>query len=419
MSSTPSHPLASFSSRDSAPANPLQPSVRELYGVGRGPGSGSVRAPSSGPGSESASAQQPVGLATQGAHLAGGSPGLAARGIAGSAKTGSGTISVADNGGDDVERWREAVQGLRDAESLVGALEQLLLGPDTLFLDANAMRSARSVYEGQRQLHALNRRVAGLQGELDAAVEAAREARAGRRESEEERRRMQDALAQAQRDMEATSGVFDLYTSELRGRQQQLERAEEEVRNLQARLRAVPSHPATSAHSSPQSASHSSASATSSISYSSAYGSVHSSAYASAASSVYGSAIDVPASPALATGAAPEIITATSTTDHSVLASPSPLSMPSQTHASVHSPLVEAEQQVAGVVERTGAGAVDALGGRQGEDEREMRNGREEEGQEMGTVGVSDGSGRVASQAEGTGTSNTEGDDDEFVDSLQ
>ncbi|CAI5969378.1 unnamed protein product [Closterium sp. NIES-64] len=285
MSSAPYHPLASFSSRDSAPVNPPQPLVRELYGVGRGPGSGSARALSSGPGSESASAQQPVGLATQGAHLAGGSPGLATRGIAGSAKTGSGTVSVADNGGDDVERWREAVQGLRDAEILVGALEQLLLGPDTLFLDANAMRSARSVYDGQRQLHALNRRVAGLQGELDAAVEAAREARAGRRESEEERRRMQDALAQAQRDMEATS---------------------------------------------------------------------------------------------------------------------------------------ESGQQVAGEEEKTG-GAVEALGGRQEEHGRELGNGREEEGQEMGTVGVSGGNGseRVGSQEEGTGTSNTEGDDDEFLDSLQ
>ncbi|CAI5524437.1 unnamed protein product [Closterium sp. Naga37s-1] len=402
MSSAPYHPLASFSSRDSAPINPPQPLVRELYGVGRGPGSGSARALSSGPGSESASAQQSVGLATQGSHLAGGSPGLAARGIAGSAKTGSGTVSVADNGGDDVERWREAVQGLRDAESLVGALEQLLLGPDTLFLDANAMRSARSVYDGQRQLHALNRRVAGLQGELDAAVEAAREARAGRRESEEERRRMQDALAQAQRDMEATSGVFDLYTSELRGRQQQLERAEEEVRHLQARLRAAPAHPSTSAHSSPQSASHSSASTTSSLSYSSAYGSVHSSAYASAASSVYGSAIDVPspAPAALATGAA------------------------RAARAGAVSAWVAGAAATAGVVERTGGGAVEALGGKQGDDGRDLGRGGEEEGQEMGSVGVSGGASggayrKVGVLEEGAGgTSDTERDD-EFLDSLQ
>ncbi|CAI5536922.1 unnamed protein product [Closterium sp. Naga37s-1] len=355
MSSAPYHPLASSSSRDSAPVNPPQPLVRELYGVGRGPGSGSARALASGPGSESASAQQPVGLATQGAHLAGGSPGLAARGIAGSAKTGSGTVSVADNGGDDVERWREAVQGLRDAESLVGALEQLLLGPDTLFLDANTMRSARSVYDGQRQLHALNRRVAGLQGELDAAVEAAREARAGRRESEEERRRMQDALAQAQRDMEATSvtplpppspsprlaGVFDLYTT----------------------------------------------------------------------------AIDAPspAPAALATGAARAARAGAVSAWVAGAAVSAGVASP---HASVQSLLVEAGQQVAGEEEKTG-GAVEALGGRQEEHGRELVNGKEEEGQEMGTVGVSGGSKRVVSQEEGTGTSNTEGDDDEFLDSLQ
>ncbi|CAI5949909.1 unnamed protein product [Closterium sp. NIES-65] len=330
MSSAPYHPLASFSSRDSAPVNPPQPLVRELYGVGRGPGSGSARALSSGPGSESASAQQPVGLATQGAHLAGGSPGLATRGIAGSAKTGSGTVSVADNGGDDVERWREAVQGLRDAEILVGALEQLLLGPDTLFLDANAMRSARSVYDGQRQLHALNRRVAGLQGELDAAVEAAREARAGRRESEEERRRMQDALAQAQRDMEATS-VTPL----------------------------PPSSP----------------------------------------------------SPRLA---------ATFGSTHIRLSHLHQPHTPPPHRTGVFDLYTKSGQQVAGEEEKTG-GAVEALGGRQEEHGRELGNGREEEGQEMGTVGVSGGNGseRVGSQEEGTGTSNTEGDDDEFLDSLQ
>ena len=53
---------------------------------------------------------------------------------------------------------------------------------------------------------ALERRAASLQSELDAAVVAAREARQQVHASEEERRKLQQRVETAEKDMESTSG---------------------------------------------------------------------------------------------------------------------------------------------------------------------------------------------------------------------
>ncbi|KAG6550954.1 hypothetical protein Mapa_007569 [Marchantia paleacea] len=166
-------------------------------------------------------------------------------GIAGVADLGhsvQGMATRVDNGGSETERWTAALSNLTEIGTSISSLQNLLVGK-AVYVDEDAFAQASAQSNQFRIVKAQERRIRDLEKELDAAVSASRLARAEKREAENLQRAAEARAHEVLQELEDTTQVFKLHLEELRMKQAEVEKKDEDIKLLKAIIETVRKEP--------------------------------------------------------------------------------------------------------------------------------------------------------------------------------
>lgn len=136
------------------------------------------------------------------------------------------------------ERWRGAITNLTEMSSNLDSLQKLLL-KKAVFVDEETFAKASLSSEQARSIKVLEQRVETLERELDASIAAAAHARSDKRQAEALQKAAELRAQEVTKELENTTKVFELHMEELRAKQQEIAKRDEEIKLLEAIIRTL------------------------------------------------------------------------------------------------------------------------------------------------------------------------------------
>ncbi|KAM7251618.1 hypothetical protein ACFE04_023501 [Oxalis oulophora] len=131
------------------------------------------------------------------------------------------------------DRWKGAISNLTEMSSNLDSLQKLLL-KKAVFVDDDTFAKASLVSDQSRSIKVLEQRVETLERELDAAISAAARARAEKRQAEAGQKAAELSAKEVTRELENTTRVFQLHMDELRAKQEEISKRDNEIKLLEA-----------------------------------------------------------------------------------------------------------------------------------------------------------------------------------------
>ncbi|CDO97456.1 unnamed protein product [Coffea canephora] len=111
------------------------------------------------------------------------------------------------------ERWTAAITNLSEIAANLDSLQKLLM---------------------KKAVYVLEQRVETLERELDAAISAAARARNEKRQAEAAQKAAELRALEVTRELENTTKVFELHMEELRAKQEEISKRDNEIKLLEA-----------------------------------------------------------------------------------------------------------------------------------------------------------------------------------------
>ncbi|XP_050210243.1 uncharacterized protein LOC126660676 [Mercurialis annua] len=142
-----------------------------------------------------------------------------------------------ETGGSE-ERWRGAVTNLTEMASNLESLHKLLI-KKAVFVDDESFAKASLTSEQARTIKVLEQRVETLERELDAAISAAARARAEKRQAEAAQKAAELRQQEITKELENTTKVFELHMEELRAKQDEISKRDNDIKLLEAIIRTL------------------------------------------------------------------------------------------------------------------------------------------------------------------------------------
>ncbi|KAK4757528.1 hypothetical protein SAY87_018829 [Trapa incisa] len=131
------------------------------------------------------------------------------------------------------ERWTASITNLTEMYSNLESLQRLLL-KKAVFVDEETFARASLTSEQARAIKVLQQRVETLERELDAAITAAAHARTEKRQAEASQKAAELRAQEVTRELENTTKVFELHMEELRTKQEEIAKRDEDIKLLEA-----------------------------------------------------------------------------------------------------------------------------------------------------------------------------------------
>ncbi|XP_059648067.1 uncharacterized protein LOC132294288 [Cornus florida] len=131
------------------------------------------------------------------------------------------------------ERWNAAIGNLTEMANNLGSLQKLLI-KKAVYVDEETFAKASLSSEQARAIKVLEQRVETLERELDAAISAAARARSEKRQAEAAQRAAELRTQEVTRELENTTKVFELHMEELRAKQEEISKRDNEIKLLEA-----------------------------------------------------------------------------------------------------------------------------------------------------------------------------------------
>ncbi|KAG8639747.1 hypothetical protein MANES_14G166201v8 [Manihot esculenta] len=135
--------------------------------------------------------------------------------------------------GSSEERWKGAIANLTEMASNLDSLQKLLV-KKAVFVDEETFAKASLSSEQARTIKVLEQRVETLERELDAAISAAARARSEKRQAEAAQKAAELRAQEITRELENTTKVFQLHMEELRAKQDEISKRDNEIKLLEA-----------------------------------------------------------------------------------------------------------------------------------------------------------------------------------------
>ncbi|XP_052204707.1 uncharacterized protein LOC127809722 [Diospyros lotus] len=135
--------------------------------------------------------------------------------------------------GEGSERWRAAIANLSEMASNLDSLQKLLI-KKAVFVDEDTFAKASLTSQQARTIKALEQRVETLERELDAAISASAHARIEKRQAEAAQKAAELRAQEVTKELENTTKVFELHMEELRAKQEEIYKRDNEIKLLEA-----------------------------------------------------------------------------------------------------------------------------------------------------------------------------------------
>ncbi|KAA8536466.1 hypothetical protein F0562_028944 [Nyssa sinensis] len=135
--------------------------------------------------------------------------------------------------GKGSERWSAAIANLSEMTTNLDSLQKLLI-KKAVYVDEETFAKASISSEQARTIKVLEQRVETLERELDAAISAAARARSEKRQAEAAQRAAELRTQEVTRELENTTKVFELHMEELRAKQEEISKRDDEIKCLEA-----------------------------------------------------------------------------------------------------------------------------------------------------------------------------------------
>ncbi|XP_027106288.1 uncharacterized protein LOC113763942 [Coffea eugenioides] len=131
------------------------------------------------------------------------------------------------------ERWTAAITNLSEIAANLDSLQKLLM-KKAVYVDEETFAKASLSSEQARTIKVLEQRVETLERELDAAISAAARARNEKRQAEAAQKAAELRALEVTRELENTTKVFELHMEELRAKQEEISKRDNEIKLLEA-----------------------------------------------------------------------------------------------------------------------------------------------------------------------------------------
>ncbi|CAN1141774.1 hypothetical protein LINPERPRIM_LOCUS25663 [Linum perenne] len=131
------------------------------------------------------------------------------------------------------ERWQGAIVNLTEMTSNLESLQKLLLNK-AVFVDEETYAKASLTSEQARSIKVLEQRVETLERELDAAISASARARTEKRQAEVAQKAAELRAQEVTKELENTTKVFKLHMEELRAKQEEIAKRDNDIKLLEA-----------------------------------------------------------------------------------------------------------------------------------------------------------------------------------------
>ncbi|PKA50361.1 hypothetical protein AXF42_Ash013450 [Apostasia shenzhenica] len=131
------------------------------------------------------------------------------------------------------ERWKAAILNLSEMSANLDSLQKIL-SKKAVFVDDETFSKASLIAEQGRTIKALEQRVETLERELDAAIAAAARARSDKRQAEAAQRVAELRAQDVTKELENTTNVFKLHMEELRAKQVEISKKDNDIKLLEA-----------------------------------------------------------------------------------------------------------------------------------------------------------------------------------------
>uniref|UniRef100_A0A5B7BEH7 Uncharacterized protein n=1 Tax=Davidia involucrata TaxID=16924 RepID=A0A5B7BEH7_DAVIN len=135
--------------------------------------------------------------------------------------------------GKGSERWSAAITNLSEMTTNLDSLQKLLI-KKAVYVDEETFAKASLSSEQARTIKVLEQRVETLERELDAAISAAARARSEKRQAEAAQKAAELRTQEVTRELENTTKVFELHMEELRAKQEEISKRDDEIKCLEA-----------------------------------------------------------------------------------------------------------------------------------------------------------------------------------------
>ncbi|OIW02108.1 hypothetical protein TanjilG_26648 [Lupinus angustifolius] len=140
-------------------------------------------------------------------------------------------IVMGEKGNSD--RWSGAITNLSEMASNLDSLQNLLLNK-AVFLDDDSFAKASLTAQQSRTIKVLEQRVETLERELDAAITASARARSEKRQAEAAQKAAELHAQEVTTELENTTKVFQLHMEELRAKQEEITKRDNDIKLLEA-----------------------------------------------------------------------------------------------------------------------------------------------------------------------------------------
>ncbi|KAI7740157.1 hypothetical protein M8C21_023391 [Ambrosia artemisiifolia] len=131
------------------------------------------------------------------------------------------------------ERWSAAIANLSDISNDLHSLQNLL-NKKAVYVDEESYNKASLTSDQARTIKVLEQRVETLERELDAAISAAARARTEKRQAEAGQKAAELQAQEITKELENTTKVFELHMEELRAKQDEIAKRDNEIKLLEA-----------------------------------------------------------------------------------------------------------------------------------------------------------------------------------------
>ncbi|KAL3538631.1 hypothetical protein ACH5RR_001997 [Cinchona calisaya] len=135
--------------------------------------------------------------------------------------------------GKGSERWTAAITNISEMAANLDSLQKLLV-KKAVYVDEETFAKASVSSEQARTIKVLEQRVETLERELDAAISAAARARNEKRQAEAAQKAAELRALEVTRELENTTKVFELHMEELRAKQEEISKRDNEIKLLEA-----------------------------------------------------------------------------------------------------------------------------------------------------------------------------------------
>ncbi|KAJ1402252.1 hypothetical protein SESBI_28147 [Sesbania bispinosa] len=131
------------------------------------------------------------------------------------------------------ERWSGAMTNLAEMGSNLESLQKILL-TKAVFVDDDTFSKASLAADQARTIKLLEQRVQTLEREVDAAITAAARARSEKRQAEAAQKAAELRAQEITKELENTTKVFELHMEELRAKQEEITKRDNDIKLLEA-----------------------------------------------------------------------------------------------------------------------------------------------------------------------------------------